>query len=144
MNYFASRRSGGYSFALGVRDGNTVYGEISDAGIPSGRPQGAVAEPTATPTGNGSGWLTRNASASFAYTAGTWMHVAYVVTPNRYTVYVNGEIRGSGVLSGGTPLLIDAAHEMQLGGTGWDYSPFNGMIDELAVYRSALSGRPER
>ncbi len=44
--------------------------------------------------GNGSSWLTTSADANFSYSAGQWVHIAIVVTPTGYTVYVNGENRG--------------------------------------------------
>ncbi len=89
--------------------------------------------------GNGSTWLTTSADASFTYTPGTWYHIAYVVTPSGYTIYVNGAQRATGTFSG-TPLLYNSTNKLTLGAyssTGGEC--FNGNIDEVRIWSTARS-----
>ncbi len=88
--------------------------------------------------GDGNGWLTNGADASYSYSPNTWYHVAYVVTPTNYYIYVNGAQVGDGYLSG-IPLLIDANHDIQIGAAGNFNGAFNGMIDNVLVFNRALS-----
>jgi Tol biopolymer transport system component len=87
--------------------------------------------------GNGSVWLTTHADAAMTVTAGTWYHVAYVVTPTGYTIYVNGEQKASGSYTG-VPMLSDADHHLVLGnyGPGRD-ELFRGDLDEVRVWNTA-------
>jgi len=86
--------------------------------------------------GNGTAWLTTSANASFTYVAGQWMHVAYAVSPTGYTIYINGNLVGSGAFSG-TPVLIDATHtQFYIGSEGGFGQYFNGAIDEERVWNT--------
>lgn len=87
--------------------------------------------------GDGTNWITTSADASFSYTTGTWYHVAYVVTPSGYTIYVNGNPVGSGSFSG-TPVLFNSTNLLTLGAyssSGGEY--FDGNIDEVRIWNTA-------
>jgi surface protein len=112
-----------FGFDMQLIGGNTIHADI----------------------GNGTGWITTSADAAYNYSPGTWMHLAYAVTPAGYTVYVDGELVGSGSF-GGTPLLLDATHdyitigaENNNGGT-----LFGGSIDEVRVWNYAKSDFNDR
>src|SRR5579862_8005041 len=96
--------------------------------------------------GTGGAWLTTGADSSVvSVPANTWTMVTYVVTPAGYTVYQNGGVNiGSGTFAG-TPVLNTAATFISMGaqqeGTG-AYTAntyFNGAIDEVNVFNSALA-----
>jgi hypothetical protein len=89
--------------------------------------------------GNGASWFSTSADAALVYQPGTWYHIAYVVTGTGYTIYVNGISVGSGTYAAGTPLLFDANHDIQIGATGFPGELFNGLIDDVRVYDTALS-----
>ena len=107
-----------FGFDMKLMGGNKIHGDI----------------------GNGTSWITAAADASFNYQANTWYQIAYVVTPTGYTIYANGWQVGSGLFSG-TPLLYDSTHKVYVGQSGAPSCPeyFNGTIDEVAIYPSALS-----
>jgi hypothetical protein len=88
--------------------------------------------------GNGSGWITTSADAPGAgLQVGVWSHIAYVITPNGYTIYVNAVQKGSGTYSG-TPLAFDNSHILTLGtyGSNWG-GTYNGAMDELRIWSTA-------
>jgi hypothetical protein len=94
--------------------------------------------------GDGVNWLSTNADVSGGnaqITTNTWHHIAYVVTNTGYTIYINGENKGSGSFSGGTPLLTDAVRNILLGATGSLYASqgynFNGIMDEVRIWNVA-------
>ena len=90
--------------------------------------------------GNGSNWLTTAADAAYNYSIGQWYHLVYVVTPDSYTIYVNGVQQSTGTLSG-SPLLTDASHTLWIGQNGLSSQPepMNGLLDEVAVYARVLT-----
>jgi len=88
--------------------------------------------------GDGSGWLSTNADASFSETLNTWYLITYVVTTNGYQIYENGSLVGSGAFSG-TPLLYDANHILRFGWDGYPGEYFTGSIDEGRVSTVARS-----
>jgi RHS repeat-associated protein len=92
--------------------------------------------------GDGTNQITTTADADFTYTAGSWYYIVYVVTPNSYTVYADGRVVGGGWFNTATPVLANSTHNFyigQYGGGGSQYF-WNGRIDEVAAYNSALSG----
>jgi hypothetical protein len=82
--------------------------------------------------GNGSSWLATSTSASFPYSANIWHFFAHTATTNAYQVYADGIPIGSGAFSG-TPLLLDANHDLLIGKTGYSGEGFSGLIDEARV-----------
>jgi Concanavalin A-like lectin/glucanases superfamily len=89
--------------------------------------------------GDGVSWLTTSAdTAAGTVVAGQWYLVTYTITPTGYSIYKNGGLVGSGVISG-TLLLYDATHTLRIGeaGTGGEY--FDGVIDDVRIYNRALS-----
>ncbi|MBM4037902.1 MAG: PEP-CTERM sorting domain-containing protein, partial [Planctomycetes bacterium] len=83
------------------------------------------------------------ADAPLAYTANTWYHIAYVVTPTGYNLYVRdtaGSViaTGSGAYSG-TPVLLDASHVLNMGRYSGGSEYLTGLIDDVAVWNRALS-----
>jgi RHS repeat-associated protein len=91
--------------------------------------------------GDGTNWLSNNLDAPTTLSPGTWYHVVYVVTPGSWTIYVNGSQAASGTLLSGTPLLWDATHQLAIGDIAPNDPPypFNGSVDEVAVYGVALT-----
>ena len=105
-------------FDMKFQNGNSIHGDI----------------------GNGTTWITTAADASFNYQLNTWYHLAYVVTPTGYTIYVNGNQVGSGSYAQNTPVFSDANHAIAIGAyevRGGEY--FFGLIDEVRIYNRALS-----
>ncbi len=88
--------------------------------------------------GNGSSWLVTNADYPYVYSSGVWYYVAYVVSPTGYTIYLNGNQVASGTFSG-TPLLYDTTHIFHIGEGYYTGENWNGTIDEVKVYPSALT-----
>lgn len=67
---------------------------------------------------------------------GAWTHMAFSVNQGIASIYINGEKKFS---SGGFgDLFSGKTGKFALGVNYWDL-PFNGMIDELKIYESALS-----
>lgn len=89
--------------------------------------------------GNGSNWLTTTADATVSLTINTWYHVAYVVTPTTYTIYLNGDQVGSGSYASSTPLLFNSAHTLYFGYFQNGASPeiFQGDMDEIRIWNTA-------
>ena len=91
--------------------------------------------------GDGSRWLA-NSGIPFDYQPAIWYHVVAVVTPAGATYYVNGAAIGSASYSG-SPLLLDAAHMVQIG-TNTEANTITRevetVLDEVAVYDYALTG----
>lgn len=115
MAVMGSRTPGEASFDFKFVNGTRIHGDI----------------------GTGSGWLTTSADAFFNYTPGTWYHVAYAVTPTEYKIYVDGVPLVTNSISGGTPLLCDASHILQLGNYGAG-EPFNGRIGTVRIWNTVL------
>ena len=76
-------------------------------------------------------------TASGTVTAGAWQHVVAVYSGAAVTLYVNGTEAATSPPA--FPMLPNSAAPLILGDrgyTGWDY---NGLVDEFAIYTSALS-----
>lgn len=92
--------------------------------------------------GNGGSWISTSADAASVLTLGNTYHVVYVVTSTGYTAYLNGSSIGSGSWVSSAPRLWDSNHVPAIGFDGSGQQWFNGVIDEVAVYGSAL-GQPQ-
>lgn len=83
-------------------------------------------------------------SGSDWYDAGTgvqtmpreWTHFAFTVNKGSITVYVNGEAKFTG--TGFPDVFLDEQGTFSLGVNWWD-APFKGMIDELHIYKGAIT-----
>jgi len=79
---------------------------------------------------------TREFNSTQRITVGQWNHIAIRYTASQQRIYINGSLAGQASLSG-TPLANN--DPLQL---GWDQLAgrhFNGNIDELRIYRGALT-----
>jgi len=98
-----------------------------------------------TDIGTGVSWLTifDTPPNVVDFTVNTWFHVVVAVTPTSHSIYVNGNLLASGALPGSTPLLWDQNHDIGIGGSGGsafgDGSAFEGMIDDVRIYDTALT-----
>jgi len=116
MHIFSSREPAEFGFDMQLTGGNKVHGDI----------------------GNGTSFLTTSADANYNYVVGKWLHVAYTVTPTAYKIYVNGSLMITGTLSG-TPLLLNNTHRIVIGKNASESTYFQGNIDEVKLFSSALS-----
>ncbi|TCC91080.1 MBG domain-containing protein [Pedobacter hiemivivus] len=116
MHVLSTKSTGGYGFDIQLKNGNTIHSNIGSSG----------------------GWLSNAADATFDYSTGRWMHIAYTVSPTGYQIYINGELAGNGAFSG-TPLLMDANHILQLGNNGTENTYFKGDLDEVRIYNKAMT-----
>ena len=88
------------------------------------------------------GDINGNADADFSQQTGTWYQVAYVVSPDGYKIYANGNEIGSGGSRGSNFIFSNSDHHVYLG----IYIPtdngyrLNGNIDEMEVWDRALLG----
>lgn len=116
MDILSTKYPDGNGFDIQLKDGNTIHGTIGD----------------------GATLLATQADAAYTYDLGRWIHIAYSVSPQGYTIYVNGESAGSGTFSG-NPLLMDGTHILQIGNNGSGNTFFKGDIDEVRIYDAALT-----
>jgi hypothetical protein len=89
--------------------------------------------------GNGATWITTTADADFVYTPGVWTHIALVVTPTNYTIYVDGLPSASGDYPSDNPILYDETHQLWIGHIGYSTESMNGLIDEVRIWSTARS-----
>ena len=89
--------------------------------------------------GNGSAWFTIQADVPFKYAKDTWYHIAYVVTPNRYAIYINGILAASKVFDFSAPVLYDADHQLFVGALNPDSGYLIGCVAELRIWETARS-----
>ncbi|MGK5082605.1 LamG-like jellyroll fold domain-containing protein [Bdellovibrionota bacterium FG-1] len=84
--------------------------------------------------GNGTTLLTIGSTAALTY--GSWSHVVAVIAPTWQKIYVNG-----GQVASGTQAvtLVDSSTTLYLGISQNVVSPFNGYLQEFALYPYALS-----
>jgi hypothetical protein len=93
-----------------------------------------------TDVGNGLTWLAKNATARLRYKADVWYHIAYVATPDSFTVYVNGAAAVNGPIDPpGNPLLYDANHRLCFGLEKADDNGLDGRIADVRVWKTALT-----
>jgi RHS repeat-associated protein len=123
MTIAGSRGGNDHSFDMMIQSGQGQMGVHSDIG-------------------NGTMWLTTTADALFKVVVDQWYQIVYVVTPDGWTVYVNGRQMNSGrfEIATGTPMLTDATRPLMIGKTGLSAYPYYiaGSIDEFAIYTAAL------
>lgn len=119
----SSRGPQDFSFDLKFRQGKRFHADIGD----------------------GSRWIAKMANAPINYQPNTWYHVAYVVMPSGYNVYVNGDFwMGNTVNPPANPLLYDANHQLILGADGLDPSDLDGCIAEVRIWKTARTGEQIR
>src|SRR5947199_4505297 len=82
-------------------------------------------------------WLSTAADANISLALNQWHHYLYAVTPNAYTIYMDGVQVGSGSFSG-TPLLYNSSTRFRIGESAQGEF-FPGMIDDVRIYNRALS-----
>ncbi len=91
--------------------------------------------------GNGTSWLV-NGSGSFNFNGRQWYHIAMVVSPTGYTIYIEGTAVQTGTFPGGSvPVLFDGINHtsFSLGrGVSGDLGYYGG-LDEIRVYSAALT-----
>jgi hypothetical protein len=93
--------------------------------------------------GDGGGADTAQAESTSSVAAGQWSHVAGVYDGSTVSVYINGVLSGQTSYGDG---IFPGSNDLAIGGvvggaaSGDVIAPFNGMIDEAAIYRRALSG----
>jgi hypothetical protein len=91
--------------------------------------------------GTGSSFLAIH-DTPFTYNLDEWHHLAAVITPTRYELYIDGVLRDTRSY-GGTPLLLNAGHNLAVGSIAAllvpDPEDFHGLIDDFRIYDTALS-----
>lgn len=113
----SSRAPNDFSFVIKFRQGKRFHGDIGD----------------------GSHWLAKMANAPFLYQRDTWYHIAYVVTPTTYCIYINGAPTEANVFPPGNPMLYDANHRLCFGADGLDPDDLDGSITEVRIWKTARS-----
>jgi hypothetical protein len=112
----SSRGPQDFSFDIKFREGKRFHGDIGD----------------------GSRWLMKMANARFSYNRGLWYHIAYVVTPTNYSIYVNGMLTEDGpIYPPASPLLYDADHRLCLGADVLEPADLDGSIAEVRIWQIA-------
>jgi hypothetical protein len=89
--------------------------------------------------GDGSKWVTTAADASTTFQANTWYHIAYVVTPTNYAIYLNGLQLTNASYVSSVPVLFDANHILNIG-RAHPTEYLTGVMDEVRVWNLARSG----
>src|SRR5437879_3664534 len=121
LGLVGSRRPVDFSFDLIFWQGNLIHGDL----------------------GNNYTWITTSANALLSYSTNTWYHLAEVVTPTNYTIYVDGSPLASGSYPPDSPLLYDDNHQLVIGNFGIDLPGYagdeymNGEIDEVRIWNRA-------
>jgi hypothetical protein len=91
--------------------------------------------------GSGGNWLAE-AFVPLTYATDTWYYVAVTVTQGAWRLYANGKEVGRGTFdpAGASTLLLDDGHPLTIGDNPrYDDEIFDGVIDEPAIYRRALT-----
>ncbi len=93
--------------------------------------------------GNGTAdsWFDGGASATVDPTAGTWVHLAYTISPTECVVYINGEVAKQGAFTGisweGCDILSIMSGAPRF--TGWNHFSDLSLMDELHIFNKALT-----
>ena len=85
----------------------------------------------------GATYYSTTLAASGTVVEEAWQHVAAVYTDSLVSIYVNGVLVASEAPA--MPVMPNTAAPLIIGDrgyTGWD---FNGLVDELAIYTTALN-----
>ncbi|MBN2421541.1 LamG domain-containing protein [Candidatus Woesearchaeota archaeon] len=117
-NIFSTRYGGPTDpfFDMKLQSGSTIHGDIGD----------------------GTNWITVSANAAFTYGVDVWYHVAYAVNTTGYKIYVNGTQKGSGSFNA-IPVVMNGSQSVVIGSENGTFEDFYGFIDDVRVYRRALS-----
>ena len=78
-------------------------------------------------------------SSSRVYTFNEWAHVAAVISPGQFKIYVNGVITSGAFRNGRAKLPPDMASNMRIG--SWNHAEgreFTGYLDDLRFYNRTL------
>ena len=111
MHLFSTRNGAQpNTFDIQLMDGNKIHGDI----------------------GHGTSWLTTSADAVFAYQPNVWMHIAYVIKPGMYQIYVNGNLIQSGNYPG-TAVLFNSTNHVTLGASQGEDTYLRGVLDDLYI-----------
>ena len=111
------------SFDIKFREGKRFHGDIGD----------------------GSRWLAKMANARFNYNPNLWYHIAYVITPTNYHIYVNGALTDyAQIYPPGNPLLYDANHRLCLGADLLEPADLDGRVAEVRIWRTARTAEQIR
>ncbi|PWU21672.1 MAG: hypothetical protein C5B50_01135, partial [Verrucomicrobia bacterium] len=117
LGIIGSRQTNNYGFDFKIKDGNLLHGDI----------------------GNGSNFITITADAAFTFTPGQWHHIAYVVTPTNYNIYIDGNPKGGTNFPADFPILYQPGNSLFVGQTGFPNENMNGQIDEVRIWSTARS-----
>lgn len=116
-----SRRPIDFSFDFIFWQGNLIHGDLGDT----------------------LNWISTAVNAAFPYSLNTWYHLAEVVTPTNYSIYVDGSLLVNNNYPAGNPLLYDDNHHLVIGNFGIDLPGnadseyMNGVIDEVRIWNTA-------
>lgn len=96
--------------------------------------------------GNGTNAFLTISDTQITYSLNEWHHLATTVTPTNYKLYFDGTLVQD-VAFNGTPVLLDAGHDLAIGAIGATLLPngppmgedFHGLIDDVRIYNTALS-----
>ncbi|MFT4260531.1 LamG-like jellyroll fold domain-containing protein [Microbacterium sp.] len=99
-------------------------------------PQGHAGVGGSTMLWSGANWY--DAGTGVSLPVNEWSHVAFVVDNGRADVYVNGALRFTGT---GFPDAVGSPSVISAIGVNWWDAPFQGDVDELTVWSSALSAQ---
>jgi hypothetical protein len=83
-----------------------------------------------------------NANGSRVLTDGAWHHMAIVKSghsPATLSSYLDGELQGSSPAAYSNPIVFDDGTEFAIGAFSKGTYPADGVFDEVAVWRRALS-----
>ena len=72
-------------------------------------------------------------------TSSIWMHIAGVYDRGSLSIYVNGEMKNSRVISGTLLQLYNNSISLYIGADGAYHGGFRGKIDDVAIYNRALN-----
>ncbi len=81
-----------------------------------------------------------NNEGIYDYSNGEWHHVAVTFSPTKAILYVNGEVKGSDIITTGV-YTHTSNNSLTIGnwGGGNQNDPFNGAIDDVRIYNNVLS-----
>ncbi|HEY0110253.1 MAG TPA: LamG-like jellyroll fold domain-containing protein, partial [Fibrella sp.] len=117
MHVFSTRNgASGNTFDIQIRNGNQIHGDIGD----------------------GNNWLTTAADADYAYQPNVWMHIAYVVQPGQYRIYVNGNLVKQAPYPGTAVLYNNTSNFITIGKNGGENTFLQGTIDDLLISTAAF------
>jgi len=96
--------------------------------------------------GNGSSFSSIS-DLSYPWAINQWHHIAVVVAPTKFDLYVDGDLLGSRSYSATTPVLVGLNNDLAIGSVyaydqpnGPPYGEdFHGLIDDVRIYTQALT-----